>query len=463
MLGSSASDKKPSVHNPKDTSEPVVSSGKPVRRSYRFYIHGAIVLACLSTATLMVHLYFGGREPAGPFMVASMAMFALTAASLFMALKDVEHLERNDARFRDYISASSDWYWEMDENLRFTYLSRRMEDVLDMKVEEFLGKTRADFHVGHVDLLDENWKNHLSLIERHESYRDFEYEYVRKDGKKLTIRNSGRAIFSKDGRFVGYRGVSSDITEATRARNEKLELEARLHAAIEALDEGVVFFDDMDRLIMFNRRYREMNALIADKLVPGAHFRELLEALVASGELADAEGRTEDFIEERMRQFRNPSGPLIQRRSDGKWVQLTDTRLENGWLVGTRVDVTEFINQQETLRMMEERLEEAIGSIPDGFALFDAEDRLVLANDTFRRFFPGMEGTLNPGVRYQWIVREGVRRNLWINRSRTDEELVEQIFSLHRKPLVPGNISWATGDGSCIPSVKHLVATSFLS
>ena len=92
-----------------------------MRRSYRFYIHAAMVFVCLLMATLIFRLYFGDHEPVGPFLIVSVAMFVLTAASIYMALRNVEHLERNDARFRDYISASSDWYWEMDENLRFTY------------------------------------------------------------------------------------------------------------------------------------------------------------------------------------------------------------------------------------------------------------------------------------------------------------------------------------------------------
>jgi len=51
-------------------------------------------------------------------------------------------LRDSEIRFRDFADASSDFYWEMDENLRFTFLSDRFTEVTGVAHERLLGKPR---------------------------------------------------------------------------------------------------------------------------------------------------------------------------------------------------------------------------------------------------------------------------------------------------------------------------------
>ncbi|MDK1022394.1 MAG: PAS domain S-box protein, partial [Candidatus Hydrogenedentes bacterium] len=51
-------------------------------------------------------------------------------------------LSASEARFRDFANASSDWFWEMDEELRFSYFSDRFTEVTGVSQESLLGKTR---------------------------------------------------------------------------------------------------------------------------------------------------------------------------------------------------------------------------------------------------------------------------------------------------------------------------------
>lgn len=52
----------------------------------------------------------------------------------------------------------------------------------------------------------------------------------------------------------------------------------------------------------------------------------------------------------------------------------------------------------------------AIETIPDGFALFDAEDRLVLVNERYRKLFSHVADILEPGTRFEDILRLQVER-----------------------------------------------------
>ena len=60
-------------------------------------------------------------------------------------------LRESEARFRDVTEAASDWIWEMDENLRFTYLSERFYDLTGIAPRHVLGRTRWELGDGRFD------------------------------------------------------------------------------------------------------------------------------------------------------------------------------------------------------------------------------------------------------------------------------------------------------------------------
>jgi diguanylate cyclase (GGDEF)-like protein len=59
------------------------------------------------------------------------------------------------------------------------------------------------------------------------------------------------------------------------------------------------------------------------------------------------------------------------------------------------------------------QLDDALESMADAFALYDARDRLVLCNPRYPEFLSRIADLLVPGVSYEELVREGVRRGLY--------------------------------------------------
>ena len=48
-------------------------------------------------------------------------------------------LRVSEARFRDFAKGASDWLWEMDEHLRFTYLSARFAEISGVAEKHLIG------------------------------------------------------------------------------------------------------------------------------------------------------------------------------------------------------------------------------------------------------------------------------------------------------------------------------------
>lgn len=121
-------------------------------------------------------------------------------------------------RFRSLTELSSDWYWEMDAELRFTYVSEGIRKVRGVAPETLIGKRRWDSK----DIVggDEEMAQHRGTMEAHLPFRDFVLARTNADGRITYVSHTGRPIFDDKGVFRGYRGVARDITARVQAEED---------------------------------------------------------------------------------------------------------------------------------------------------------------------------------------------------------------------------------------------------
>jgi len=139
--------------------------------------------------------------------------------------RDVEQaLRQSEERFRSLTALSSDWYWEQDENLRFTYVSGQSESATGRRVAAALGKTR--WELDYV-ASEATWIAHRQDLAARRPFRDLELMRIDADGRQRWSTLSGQAVFDDTGRFKGYCGIGRDITAQKRTEQLRaLELTA---------------------------------------------------------------------------------------------------------------------------------------------------------------------------------------------------------------------------------------------
>src|SRR6267142_1501835 len=140
------------------------------------------------------------------FLFAAFFVAALTAGQRRAA----EALRESEQRFRDYAETASDWLWETGPDHYFTRVSEKL-NPLGINPGGRVGVTRLDY-AGDDEEEPEKWRLQRATLEAHEPFRGFVYSAARGDGSAMYIQTSGKPFFGAKGNFLGYRGVSADIT-----------------------------------------------------------------------------------------------------------------------------------------------------------------------------------------------------------------------------------------------------------
>src|SRR5687767_1016797 len=162
-----------------------------------------------------------------------------TQIGQFLGRAQAERAVRDsEARFRALTNLSTDWYWELDAQYRFTRLEGRNVAGGDPGLQRrLMGQARWDTGLE----VEGGWDAHRAVLEARQAFHDVLMWRRTVEGAVRYMRVSGEALFNADGSFVGYRGVGRDVTEQKRAE-QMLRLEhdvARLLAAAEDSGAGL--------------------------------------------------------------------------------------------------------------------------------------------------------------------------------------------------------------------------------
>ena len=121
--------------------------------------------------------------------------------------------------------------------------------------------------------------------------------------------------------------------ELRSATEEAETAKARLSEAIRSIREGFALCGPDDRLVLCNNKYREIWRL-GDMANTGMTFEEVVRRAAAAGMIVDAQDDPEGWIERRMASHRAPGEPFVLQFNDGRWLQISERRTEDGGIVG---------------------------------------------------------------------------------------------------------------------------------
>jgi PAS domain S-box-containing protein len=147
------------------------------------------------------------------------------------------HVSTSGERFQDDDQIASEWHWEMGPDLRITWFSAPIEASMGRPGSFYLGKKFEELGVPVGDL--EKWTRQIEALTAHRAIDEFTFWRIIPDGQSRCLTLSAKPQFGSNGKFLGYRGTTRDITELLRREKDLRETEQRYALAIAGTHDGI--------------------------------------------------------------------------------------------------------------------------------------------------------------------------------------------------------------------------------
>lgn len=190
-----------------------------------------------------------------------------------------------------------------------------------------------------------------------------------------------------------YVEILGGRTKAGATSQSKGYFDQSLVDAFRSLD-AFVLYDEEDRFVLCNDKFRQLFESFRDLLQPGTSFETIIRKLVRRNLFPDAAGNDEQWIAERMARHRRAENTSDLLLTDGRWMFLTQRRIDTGGLVVIFTDITDRKQQEISLRTAQRRYVALVQVLSVGVAELDKEGRITFANDTAHRLLELQNGHL---------------------------------------------------------------------
>jgi PAS domain S-box-containing protein len=262
-----------------------------------------------------------------------------------------QELDDERRRLRDFSNSTADWFWEVDEKLKFSFLSESFKSFNGLSARDLLGMPLAAIYAQDTLNPDEVKAEGLQRFAARKPFRDVAVAFKDEQGESQWFSASGVPIFDLEGVFTGYRGVAAIVTARKRAENELRQTKERLEAAAAA---GIIGLWDCD---FINKKFYWDNVMYQLYGVSENEFASPHDAFYACMHPDDKElvtsvfqqsfqGRKDPELDFRIIR---PDGSIRSLRGLSRTIFGSDGKLER--MVGVIYDVTD---QKETLQALEQ-------------------------------------------------------------------------------------------------------------
>ena len=264
-----------------------------------------------------------------------------------------------------------------------------------------------------------------------------ERRYRHKDGRQIPVQVETSTVMSASGEIEYLIAQGQDISA-------RLDYEEHLRALLDSSVDGVHILDLDGAVVEFSPSFAvmlgysrdEIKALNVADIVPDksaselkARFREVAE----SGEAVVFETR-----------HRRKDGSILDVEISARAVTLGGkTYLHSSSRdIGERVRMQRRLEEKQQrlheandrLEAAERRLKEAVAIVPAGFAIYDADDRLVVWNEATLAMYPNILDEVRQGASYEQLLRIGFDRGHSGEGATDKERWVRERMERHRRP-----------------------------
>jgi PAS domain S-box-containing protein len=265
-----------------------------------------------------------------------------------------KELKESEEKFRNLFERVQHGLFISSKEGRFLDCNQAMWGLLGYQYkEEFL---KIDI-VKDLYVNPEDRKTFMELVEKLGFIKDFEVEFKKKNGERITVLLTATAKRDEKETIIGYEGLNIDITDRKKMEKELKEANDFLMNLIESSVDGIIVTDMKGDILIFNKGAEDLLGYKAEEMVEKMNIRSIYQSGVAK---------------EVMEKLRSPdfggigkltSFPIFHRRKDGELIEgdlsaslIYDEKGNEIASVGIFKDLRERLKMERELREIQQAL-----------------------------------------------------------------------------------------------------------
>jgi PAS domain S-box-containing protein len=293
-----------------------------------------------------------------------------------------EALRKSEERYRTLLEEMEEPYYEMDLAGNYTFFNDAVCKILGYTREEMKGITYKDYTIP--EDIDRIFKIYNHIYRTGESVKWFPSRQFKKDGTPVSTETSAFPLRDKEGKIIGFRAVTRDVTEHEKMEAALRRSEERYRSVLEDMQDSY-FENDLAG------NYTFVNASICNIL--GYTFDELIGKnykLATTSDDAKRQFAAFHQIYLTGRPIKDFRYTFVTRDGKHGTAELSALPIRNdrGEIVGFRGlsrDITERMMMEEALRESEERYGTVLEDMHEGYYELDLPGNYTFCNEALCR------------------------------------------------------------------------------
>ncbi|TXH39262.1 MAG: PAS domain S-box protein [Rhodospirillaceae bacterium] len=293
----------------------------------------------------------------------------------------LEQARKTEALYRAVVEDQQEAIIRFRPDFTVTFVNRQYAGYYNLAPEDLLGIRMSDLLTAvEFGLLE----GEVAALSPAKPTLIQEYEKILPDGSTRWLRWVNRALFDTAGTLGEVQCVGHDITDLKRLESELAAGRELFGLVVASSGDGIFDWNVDTGEVWYSPRWKEIFGYRDDEL---ENTYETWERLIHPEDRQMVLDRGAAY-------FREPVGVLRSlaryRHRNGSIVYIESRviRRQNAAdgclrVVGAYSDVTEKV-------LAEQRMRDAIESLPDAFVWFDADDHVIMHNERYLEFFPFM-------------------------------------------------------------------------
>jgi hypothetical protein len=294
----------------------------------------------------------------------------------------VQKVAESNGLYRDLAEHTNDLIQSVDLDGHLLFVNRKWQETLGYDPDSY-----KDLNI--FDIIRKDYvpycKSLFEKIKKGHTVTDVSTVFIAKDGREVFVEGTITPKLAGR-RFVSTRGFFRDVTEERQAQSVVREKAA----ALDALADGVLVFDESMRVMSANQTYLHMFGLTADDVIG----RSVLDIKGIGRQKPEELGKFIPLLESAFEGgFAEPiEFVIVDHRGEERTLAVNGSTLSNENKNGTCViavmrDITARKQAEKNLEEQRRLVEDIFANVHEGIGIVDKDENVVLCNPAYATIF----------------------------------------------------------------------------